>query len=166
MRTLTLRELNRATLARQLLLERRRLGVVDAVERLAGMQAQWGPAPYVGLWTRVGGFRRETLERAILARRLVRAILMRGTVHLVSARDYGTFGAAVGRPPWLKTEVEEIADRLHDAIVAFGQEPRTRREVEEFLAKEHGIRVEDAPALWYGLRTKGRLTHAPRRHRQ
>jgi hypothetical protein len=160
-RTLTLRELNRATLARQLLLERRRLGVVDAVERLAGMQAQWGPAPYVGLWTRVAGFRRETLERAILARRLVRAVLMRGTVHLVSGRDYGIFGAAVGRPPWLKPEVEEVADRFHDAIVAFGQEPRTRHEVEAFLATEHGIDIEHAPALWYGLRTKGRLTHAP-----
>jgi len=62
MRTLTLKELNRATLARQLLLERRKIGVLAALERLAGLQAQWPPSPYVGLWSRVTGFRRESLE--------------------------------------------------------------------------------------------------------
>ncbi len=64
-RVLTLRELNRATLARQLLLERPRLAVPAAVERLVGMQAQWPAAPYVGLWSRVTGFRRTALEREI-----------------------------------------------------------------------------------------------------
>ena len=103
-RVLTLRELNRATLARQLLLARHRLPVAAAVERLAGMQSQWAPAPYVGLWTRVEDFRRQALERAMLQRRLVRAVLMRGTIHLVSHADYGVFGAAVGRPPWLRPE--------------------------------------------------------------
>ena len=129
MRTLTLRELNRATLARQLLLERRKVGIVGAVERLAGLQAQWAPAPYVGLWTRLDGFRRETLERALLARRIVRAVLMRGTIHLVSLADYGMFGAAVGRPPWLKPEAAATGDRLHDVVRAFGREPRTRTEI-------------------------------------
>src|SRR5207342_3353240 len=80
-RTLTLPELNRATLARQLLLGRRRLPVVCALERLAGLQAQWAPAPYVGLWTRLERFRRETLERALLREQVVRGVLMRGTVH-------------------------------------------------------------------------------------
>jgi len=160
-RTLSLRDLNRTLLARQFLLQRRRLGVVEAVGRLAGMQSQWGPAPYVGLWTRVEGFQRDALEGATLSTRVVRAVLMRGTVHLVSARDYGVFGAAVGRPPWLKPEIAEIGDRLHDAVVEFGREPRTRAEVEAFVAGEHGVALEQAPALWYGLRTKGRLTHAP-----
>ena len=95
-RVLTPGELNRALLARQLLLERRPLPLAGAVEKLAGLQAQWAPAPYVGLWTRVAGFRRETLERALLSRRIVRAVLMRGTIHLVTLADYGIFGAAVG----------------------------------------------------------------------
>ena len=160
-RTLSLRELNRATLARQMLLERKRIGVVPAVERLAGMQAQWAPAPYVGLWTRVDGFRRETLERALLARRIVRAVLMRGTIHLVSLADYGIFGAAVGRPPWLKPDAAALGDRLHDVVRAFGHVPRTRAEITAFLADEHGVDVKGADAAWYALRTNARLTHAP-----
>jgi hypothetical protein len=66
-RVLTLRELDRATLARQLLLERKRLAPTTVIERLVGMQAQWPPAPYVGIWTRTTSFRRETLERALVA---------------------------------------------------------------------------------------------------
>jgi hypothetical protein len=160
-RVLTLRELNRATLARQLLLERRKLGLAAALERVAGLQAQWAPAPYVGLWTRVAGFRREQLERALLSLRVVRAVLMRGTIHLVSRADYHGFGAAVGRPPWLRPDAAELAEALHDVIRAFGSEPRTRAEVSEFLAREHRIEQPLAEAVWYGLRTRGRLTHAP-----
>jgi hypothetical protein len=161
MRTLTLKELNRATLARQLLLERKRLPLVRAVERVAGMQAQWAPAPYVGLWTRVAGFRREELERALLRRRLLRAVLMRGTIHLVSLADYGVFGAAVGAPPWLRPDAAAVAEGLHESVRAFGAVPRTRAEVTEFLAREHGVDISTAEALWYAVRTRGRLTHAP-----
>ena len=93
-RTLTLRELNRATLARQLLLERRRLPVAKAIERLVGMQAQWPPSPYIGLWTRVDGFRRETLERALRRGDVLKPTVMRGTLHLVTARDYPVFYSA------------------------------------------------------------------------
>jgi hypothetical protein len=160
-RVLTLRELNRATLARQLLLERRRLGVVAAVERLAGMQSQWAPAPYVGLWTRLDGFRREALERATLAARVVRAVLMRGTIHLVSRADYGLFGSAVGPPPWLRPESAELAEPLHEPLRAFGREPRTRAEILEWLRREHGIEHDGSEGFWYALRTFGRLTHAP-----
>ena len=64
-RVLTLRELNRATLDRQLLLERKRLSPKAVIERLVGMQAQWPPAPYVGIWTRTTSFRREALEREL-----------------------------------------------------------------------------------------------------
>jgi Winged helix DNA-binding domain len=160
-RTLTLRELNRATLARQLLLQRRRMPLAHALERVAGLQAQWAPATYVGLWTRVEGFARATLEQALMQRRVVRAVLMRGTIHLVSLADYGSFGAAVGPPPWLKPEAAALGDRLHDAVRAFGREPRTRAEVTEFLARDHGIDLSSAEAAWYALRTRARLTHAP-----
>src|SRR5262249_55593083 len=88
MRTLTLRELNRATLARQLLLRRHRLSVTQGIERVAGLQAQWPPSPYIGLWTRLDGFRAESLVRAVARRQVVKATLMRTTLHLVTARDY------------------------------------------------------------------------------
>src|SRR6266513_4047119 len=93
-RTLTLAELNRATLARQLLLQRRRLPVGRAIERLVGMQAQWPPSPYIGLWTRVDGFRRETLERLLRSGQVLKPSVMRGTLHLVTGRDYPVFYAA------------------------------------------------------------------------
>ena len=100
-RTLTLADLNRATLARQLLLQRRRLSPLGAIERLVGMQAQWPPAPYVGLWSRLTGFRRATLERAILRGDVLKPTVMRGTLHLVTARDYPTFWAAFrDMPTW------------------------------------------------------------------
>ena len=161
MRTLTLRELNRATLARQLLLERRRIPLLRALERLAGLQAQWAPAPYVGLWARVEGFRRETLEAALLRERAVRAVLMRGTVHLVSRREYGILGSAVALPPWISPESAEIADRVNDSLLEFGREPRTRAEVLTWLHETHGINHDGGAGLWYALRTVGRMTHAP-----
>jgi DNA glycosylase AlkZ-like len=160
-RTLTLRDLNRATLARQLLLGRRRLPVPGALERLAGLQAQWAPAPYVGLWTRVEGFRRATLERALLREQAVRAVLMRGTVHLVSRRDYGMLGSAVALPPWVSPESAEVAERVHDSLREFGREPCTRAEVLAWLRETHGIDHDGGAGLWYALRTVGRLTHAP-----
>src|SRR5258706_14900068 len=72
-RRLSLRELNRATLARQMLLGREPLSVVDAVRRLVGLQAQWPAPPYVGLWTRLAKFERADLARAIEQRALARA---------------------------------------------------------------------------------------------
>jgi hypothetical protein len=84
--TLTRTQLNRATLARQLLLERAEASA--AVERLAGMQAQEPKHPFVGLWTRLEGFEVEDLRRALLEREVVRATLMRSTLHLMSAADY------------------------------------------------------------------------------
>ena len=160
-RTLTLQELNRATLARQLLLERRRLPLPGALERVAGLQAQWAPAPYIGLWTRLEGFRREGLERALLREQAVRAVLMRGTIHLVSRRDYGVFGSAVALPSWVRSESAELADRVHDSLREFGREPRTRAEVMAWIRDTHGIDHDGGAGLWYALRTVGRLTHAP-----
>ncbi len=85
---LTRRRLNRATLARQMLLQRDCCSAVEAVERLCGMQAQEPRPPFPGLWTRLHGFRRQDLHRALHDRTLVRGTLMRGTLHLMSAADY------------------------------------------------------------------------------
>lgn len=96
---LTRRELNRATLARQMLLERASgVGVVEAVERLAGMQAQEPKHPFAGLWTRLADFDESALRSALLEREVVRATLMRSTLHLLSAADYAALRMAL-QPP-------------------------------------------------------------------
>ena len=126
-RVLTLQELNRATLARQLLLERRRSPATAVIERLGGMQAQWPQAPYVGLWSRIPGFRRETLERAIRSGNVVKATMMRGTLHLVTARDYPLFFAALrGLRPWGDPESMELGRKLVPAVRALFAEVRSR----------------------------------------
>jgi len=162
-RVLTQRELNRATLARQLLLRRVRLPVVRAVERIAGLQAQLASTPYIGLWTRLEGFRPQTLERALEARTVARGVLMRGTVHLVSTSDYGLFGTAleVASPGWITPEAEEIARRAAGSLRAYAAKPRTRVEILDWLEHEHGIASDGTNRIWYALRLQARIAHAP-----
>jgi hypothetical protein len=85
--TLSLRALNRATLARQLLLTRSPMSALDAIEHLVGMQAQAPFAPYYGLWSRLDGFTGEELSGLLTSRKAARIVLMRGTIHLVTAKD-------------------------------------------------------------------------------
>jgi hypothetical protein len=87
-RMLTLRELNRATLARQMLPGRASFPAFDAVEHLVGLQSQLPDPPYVGLWTRLQAFQRDDLTRLIEQRQVVRATMMRSTLHLMTAQDY------------------------------------------------------------------------------
>ena len=92
---LTTRALNRATLARQRLLERSDIAIVDAVEFLGGLQAQQSNDPYIGLWSRLLGFTHDSLTRLIVDKQLLRATTMRGTLHLHSAPDMVGFRALV-----------------------------------------------------------------------
>jgi hypothetical protein len=140
---LTQRALNRALLARQSLLRRRKLSAVRMIERLVGMQAQEPADPYVGLWTRLDGFRPEKLATLISARRAVRCSLMRGTIHLVTARD------ALELRPLMQPVFERIFSsgfgrqiegvnrkQLLDAIRALVEEqPRTAAELRQALGK-------------------------------
>ena len=92
------RRLNRALLARQLLLERSSLPIPPALESLAGIQNQYAPNAYIRLWSCLEGFRRDDLTRAYEAGRVVQGTLMRGTIHAISARDHGPFAAAITEP--------------------------------------------------------------------
>src|SRR3954469_4342918 len=94
-RILGQRALNRALLERQLLTRRRRLAPARVVERLVGLQAQLPEPPYVGLWSRIAGFRPESLSRLLDRREVVRIALMRGTIHLVTAGDALTLRPAL-----------------------------------------------------------------------
>ncbi len=105
-RILTLREINRATLSRQMLLERASLDAIAAIGQLAGMQAQLPVAPYVGLWARLHGFNRASLAQPIEERSVVKATLMRATLHLCTATDYLAW-----RPV-----LQPVLDRASEAI--------------------------------------------------
>lgn len=99
---LSSRRLNRGVLARQLLLERSSLGVPEALETVAGLQAQYAPSAYIGLWSRLAGFRRASLTEALVDRAAVQATLMRATIHVVSVGDYWPFAIATrpSREQW------------------------------------------------------------------
>jgi hypothetical protein len=131
---LSLRELNRAMLARQLLLERQPLGVVAAIERLAALQAQSAPSPYVALWSRLARFERRALWSAIERHEVIRARLMRGTLHLVSARDFYAYAVAtqdLQRGAWNRLQIGRGVDpkKVASLAVAFAREPRPKEAV-------------------------------------
>jgi hypothetical protein len=131
---LALRELNRAMLARQLLLERARVAIVPAIERLAALQAQWAPSPYIALWSRLVAFRRPKLWSAIERHEVIRARLMRGTLHLVSARDFYAYAVAtqdLQRGAWNRLQVGRGVDpkKVAALAIAFAREPRPKEDV-------------------------------------
>jgi len=120
-RVLSTRELNRALLARQLLLERSGLPLTRAMERVAGLQTQYAPSPYIGLWSRIRDFRREALDRSLGQHRIVQGTLMRVTIHMVSAGDYALFAAGISkarREWWLRVHRKEIEGLDMEAVAA------------------------------------------------
>ncbi len=172
---LTLRELNRALLARQFLLKRERMGVVDAIERLACLQGQWAPAPYTALWSRLAGFEREQLTRTIDRGEVVKATLMRATLHLVSAREYPAYSLATleGRlGAWRPPGGPALADldTLHARVLKFAaRTPRTRRQIRDHIgehlprdaAKDQRVRNW---LVWAAVATSGLIWEATGAH--
>ena len=159
--TLTERELNRAILARQLLLDRVRLPIARAVERVGGLQSQYVPTAYVGLWSRLDGFAREDLTRALERRTVVQGTLMRATIHIVSARDYAPLAAGIRtwrREAWVQ------ATRRRDLVPVV---ERAARRVRELLADGARGRPELLDALgvdtttWNGLQLWVDLLRVP-----
>jgi winged helix DNA-binding protein len=116
-----MRQLNRALLARQLLLERSRLPLTRALEQFGGLQTQYAPSAYIRLWSSLERFRLDDLTRALERKRAVQGTLMRSTIHIVSARDYWPFEAAVGRSRqewWLRTHGKQVGNVDLDAVAA------------------------------------------------
>ncbi len=133
------RALNRALLARQLLLERSQVSIPEAVEQVGGLQTQYAPSGYVGLWTRLAGFERYALTRALEDRSVIQATLLRTTIHMVSRREYWPYALGARearREQWRRTwaravgageeDLEAAADRMR---VALADGPRTVKEL-------------------------------------
>ncbi len=94
---LTVRHLNRALLQRQMLLERSADPLPRVVERMGGIQLQYAPSGYIGLWSRMRDFTRPMLTRALEDRSVIQGTLLRGTIHTVSAEDYWPMLAGIRR---------------------------------------------------------------------
>jgi hypothetical protein len=140
-RVLTGRHLNRALLARQLLLERAPISLAEAIEQMAALQDQNATALYVGLWSRVRGVERAAVTRALEDRTLVQGTLMRGTIHVVTRRGYWLHAAAVRAPlrEWfLRTRPAAERDATEAAMLdhatrlraALADGPRTVKELD------------------------------------
>ena len=148
-RVLTQRELNRALLARQLLFERVRLPLPRAVERMGGIQDQYAPSAYIAMWARVDGFERDDLTRALERRTLIQGTLLRGTIHVVSRRDYWPWAEAIREPrrEWLARAWPQLAaldlDRINRTLRdALRDGPRYRDELVRLVGKD-GFQAAD-----------------------
>jgi Winged helix DNA-binding domain len=147
-RTLTQRQLNRALLARQLLLERGRMALPEALERIGGIQAQYAPSMYIGLWSRVAGFERAALTEALERRAVVQGTLMRTTIHLVSRADYWPFALAVRderRAQWTRAHPEPSSRAMSAAARTLRRRldggALRRKEVEALLGRPRAAGV-------------------------
>lgn len=157
-RVLSTDEINRAVLARQLLLERSSLLPERAVEQVAGLQTQYAPSGYVGLWSRLAGFRREMLTDALMNGSIVQGWVMRCTIHMVSARDYRPLTEAVRAPRrewWLRayraagTDMPKVADAVRRYLA---EGPLKQAEIQRLLAADGFPReVWSGAQLWIDL---------------
>lgn len=167
--SVTSRQLNRATLARQLLLGREALGVVEAVHRVVALQAQEPASPYLALWNRVADFDPSMLDGAFADHAIVKASLMRITLHAVDASDYPRFHEAMqqtlrasrlGDPRFTKAGMSTAdTDDLVRDVVAFTAQPRLNADVEAWLDERFGTLPK--PGVWWAMRTFGPFVHHP-----
>ncbi|HJR96125.1 MAG TPA: winged helix DNA-binding domain-containing protein, partial [Gaiellaceae bacterium] len=165
-RVLTRRELNRALLARQMLLERAPAGVPNAVERLGGLQAQYSPSPYLSLHARLEGFERAELTSALERRRVVKALLQRGTLHIVTPRDFWAFTAARRAlaadywPPAYERLLPKrrIAEIASATAAALRSAPLTFEEVRELLRPFASERISTT-FLWRRVQGQAAVVH-------
>jgi winged helix DNA-binding protein len=145
-RTVTQRELNRALLARQLLLERGKTPLPRALERIGGIQAQYAPSMYIGLWSRVEGFQRDQLTRALARKTVVQGTLMRTTIHLVSEADYWPLNVAIRRrrrERWVrghKTDERKLQAAARTLRPHLAKGPLTQAELDEILRADAATR--------------------------
>jgi Winged helix DNA-binding domain len=137
--SLSLRALNRAMLARQLLLEPSKLSPRIALERVAGLQAQWPKLPFMGLWTRLADFKRDDLSELLRRRQAVRATMMRGTIHVVTTKDYLASRGAIqpvltrGLSPMREHAAKLDMDAVLAAARAVFLEPQTFEDARDAL---------------------------------
>ena len=141
----SLRELNRTLLARQLLLERSSHRVPDAVGHLLALQAQWAPSPYVALWSRLDGFRKDGLTSSP---EVVKGSTLRTTLHVMARREFPAISAAAvesrrGRTENLGVDVEALRR-------AMPRRPLHRGEVEAIVARVLG--TDDRWTVAFALR--------------
>jgi hypothetical protein len=118
--TLSLRQINRAVLARQQLLTRVELDIPTMLQHVGGLQTQYAPSAYVGLWSRTRQFERESLTRALVDRSVVQATLMRCTIHMVAAADFWPICAGIRasrREWWIRiAKSRKMTDIPHEAL--------------------------------------------------
>ena len=167
---LTARQLNRATLSRQMLLRRESLGVVEAVHRVVALQAQEPASPYLALWNRLTGFDPADLDRAFADHAIVKGQLMRITLHAVDIADYPAFHQAMQRSlraarlsdgRFTRTGLSSAdADALMPEVLEYAAKPRTNAEAEAWLDERLG--VTEKPGVWWAFRQYGPLWHYPR----
>ncbi len=165
---ITARQLNRATLDRQMLLQRESVDVVEAVRRIVALQAQAAASPYLSLWNRVANFDPADLDKAFAGRAVVKATLMRITLHAVHADDYPKFhnamlsmlrAARLTDSRTISTARSVVnADLLLPPVARFTSVPRTDAEVQDLLEDLLGERNRRA---WRAVRTFAPLHHVP-----
>jgi hypothetical protein len=166
---ITARGLNRALLARQLLLQRESLGAADAVRRVVALQAQQAASPYLALWNRLTDFHPASLDAAFASQKVVKATLMRITLHAVHGEDYLAFRQAI--EPTLRAVAHRNgrftrsgltvadADALVADLVQYAHRPRTAAESQAWLERRLGGPPDRR--VWPGLRAYAPLLHVP-----